>query len=139
MRPASILVAWLVVGCAVAHADDRTKMSAALKSLQKARANVQWDPTSEVRADVTCDGIPDAVVLGHRKDEVWVGVVSGASGETPRAISMRLHVGNHSQDSLCQLPVRLETYPIECENENGYLPGCRRIKSCQAFSVIDAR
>jgi len=111
---------------------------AAIKALQATNQKVNWDAKTAVVDDVTCDGIPDTVIVGYEQDAIWLGVVPGTkSDKLGKPTTTRFFLGKQTQDSLCAAPVRIEVYPIECEDENGSLPGCKAVKGCSAFSLID--
>jgi hypothetical protein len=113
--------------------------SAGIKALREVKREVNWDAKSAVVADVTCDGVPDTVVVGYERDAVWIGTVPGTRSNKPAELTTtRFSIGKQTQDSFCGVPVRVEAYPIECEDEEvGALPGCKRVKGCSAFSLVD--
>ena len=113
--------------------------SAGIKALREVKREVNWDAKTAVVADVTCDGVPDAVVVGYERDAVWLGAVPGTrSNKSAKLTTTRFSVGKQTQDSFCAVPVRVEVYPIECEDEEiGTLPGCKPVKGCLAFSLVD--
>lgn len=131
------LLAFVALSSAVASAiaADASGNEAAMSSLRKAKPAVRWVEKSVAAADVTCNGKPDRIAIGYGKDKsVWVGFVP--NGASP--ITMRFPVGRHSQDSLCLTPVRIETSPLVCSDEEmGDLPGCKEVKGCAAFSIVD--
>lgn len=124
---------------AMLNAQQHGARSLALQSLRSARPNVEWDSKKIVIADVTCDGIPDALVLGQGKGGVWIGVVSGTrQGGAGKTITMRFSVGEGSQDSFCAPAVRIELNQMDCTgDEDERLEGCRVTKGCNEFSVAD--
>jgi hypothetical protein len=107
----------------------------AVSELQKSHPAVKWNSKSATVADVTCDGKPDTVILGSEKNNVVVGVVSGAHANKIQVFSFP--VSRSAQDAFCAVPTRIEVSPLDCESEGGALPGCKPIKACRAFSVID--
>ena len=114
---------------------SETANASAISTLGKAQPSVRWDEKSVVVADITCDGKPDQIAVGYGQDEsVWVGLIQ--RGGHP--ITMQFPVGKHSQNSLCSTPVHLETSSLVCSDEEmGDLPGCKEVKGCSAFSVVD--
>jgi hypothetical protein len=112
---------------------------AAVKALREAKREVTWDAKTAVVADVTCDGVPDTVVVGYERNTVWLGAVPGTtSDKSAKLTTTRFSVGKQTQDSFCTVPVRIEAYPLECEDEEvGALPGCKPVKGCSAFSLVD--
>ncbi len=126
----------LISVCAVAQ--QQSSPRSAVDALKAARPNVAWDSKSSVVADVTCDGRADAALVGYEGNMVWLGVVPGASERnTSVPLTIGFPVGRHSQDSFCAVPVRIEVSPLECRNEDGALPGCKPVKGCSAFSMVD--
>ena len=123
----------LFLGCVLpllgSEAAAQTEPAAALKVLHTANDKVRWDAKAAVVADVTCDGVPDTVAVGYESGSVWLGVVPGIkSAKMGKAMTIRFLLGKQTQDSFCDVPVRVEVYPIECENEDGSLPGCKAVK-----------
>jgi hypothetical protein len=117
------------------NAQQLSPSASALDALGSSKPQVTWIKGSVARADLNCDGKADTAVIGHEGDTVWLGIVPG--GTRQRAVTMRFLINRHAQDSFCAVPVRIETYPMECENEDGPLAGCKRVRGCSAFSVID--
>lgn len=141
-----VLLKRLVIVCALLAATGgvRPEVSrgqetaqAPLEILMSKAPSAMWDENQSVRADVTCDGVEDVVMLGHEKDVAWLGVVPGSSGKQLEPIVGSFPISAGSQGSFCAQPAQIEIYEIYCENEDGALPGCKYIKGCQAFSVID--
>jgi hypothetical protein len=135
MTPRLFTIILLSVIATSAIAAGETAKASAVSSLRKAQPDVRWVEKTVVAADITCDGKPDQIAIGYGKDKsVWVGFIpSGA-----RPVTMHFSVGQHSQDSLCSIPVRLEISPLACSDEEmGDLPGCKEVKGCSAFSVVD--
>lgn len=129
---------WLLT-CAAAAQDLRTTDSA-IAILHAAKREVDWDAKTAVSADVTCDGNADIAIVGYEKEQaVWVGVVPGSDKKrVSKPVMMRFPVGKHSQDSFCSVPVQIEAQPIECDDEElGALPGCKRVRGCSDFSIVD--
>lgn len=123
---------------AYAYAQEPAALATAANVLREANSKVAWDEKTAVVADVTCDGKADTAFIGYEGDMVWLGVVPGSKQNKPRkSMTIRFYVGKHSQDSFCAVPVRIEAYPIECENEDGNLPGCKPVKGCSGFSLVD--
>ena len=112
--------------------------------LQADKPKVLWQAKSITRADVSCDGQPDILVLGREKGagsdkgKVWLGVVEGRAGNQFGPISsFEFAVKPDAQDAFCQLPVRIEVVPLICDNEDGALPGCKPSKTCKSFALLD--
>ena len=129
---------WLLI-CGAA-AQDPKGVGSAIAVLHTTKPAVAWDAKTAVSADVTCDGKPDTVVIGYEKKEVvWLGVVPGSDkNRASSPITMSFLIGKHTQDSFCSIPVQIETGPIECNDEElGALPGCKRVKGCSDFSMVD--
>jgi hypothetical protein len=108
---------------------------AALRTLRHSHPTVGWNAKSAIMADVDCDGKPDTIVFGSDKDKVAIGVVSGASPGKPQVFFFPK--SSNAQGGFCASPVRIETSQLECESPVGALPGCKPLKECRAFSVID--
>jgi len=129
---------WLLT-CA-ATAQDLKATDSAIAVLRTTKPEVNWDAKTAVSADVTCDGKADTAIVGYEKNEaVWLGVVPGSDkNRASRPVTMRFLIGKHSQDSFCAVPVQIETHPIVCDDEElGALPGCKRVKGCSDFFMVD--
>jgi hypothetical protein len=86
---------------------------ASINALRNAQKQVRWDDKSAVVADVTCDGLPDTLVVGYQPDKVWLGVVHGAKRNvTPTTETLSFSLGK-SETSFCTSPVHIETAPID--------------------------
>ena len=55
---------------------------------------------------------------------------------TPKLGVFSFFVGSGVQDSFCAAPARIQVAPLDCDAED-YLRGCKRVKGCQEFSVLD--
>jgi hypothetical protein len=132
----SFIVSVSLFAVGLAHADSR--LAAALKVLHSTNAAVTWDAKGAKVADVTCDRVADTIVVGYESKAVWLGIVPGSkSTHVGEPITIRFSVGEHTQNSFCEIPVRISIYPIDCENDEGPIPGCKVIKGCSAFSLAD--
>ena len=123
-----------------APTQDIMKTENVIAMLNSAESKVKWDVTSAVIADVTCDGKPDAAIVGYENDKVvWLGVVIGGKKDIVlKPITMSFTVDSRNQTSFCSIPVHIEVQPISCKDEDiGTLPGCKEVKGCSEFSMID--
>jgi len=127
----------LILACAIflALATAQVSNTDVLSELRKTHPTVKWISKPTLVADVLCDGRPDTVILGSEKNNVVVGVVSGARPHKTQVLSFP--IGTATQDGFCAFPVRIETSPLICEPDIGPLPGCKPIKGCHSFTVID--
>jgi hypothetical protein len=130
--PKSFFVA--AIFCAFISAQV-SRTDVAVNSLRKSHPGVKWNTESATVADINCDGKPDSVILGSEKNNVVIGVVSGARPNRTQVFSFPLKEG--TQDGFCAFPTRIETSALDCKSEGGALPGCKPIKACRAFAVID--
>jgi len=112
-----------------------SKTEVPVSELRKSHPTVKWNSKSATVADVTCDGKPDTVVLGSENNDVVIGIVSGVHSDKTQAFSFPVHGG--TQNGFCAFPTRIEVSPRDCLSEGGPLPGCKPIKGCRAFTVID--
>ncbi|MFO1247967.1 MAG: hypothetical protein U1E93_07080 [Alphaproteobacteria bacterium] len=104
-----------------------------LSGLEK--PGVTWHASKAKTADVTCDGKPDTVAFGTGKDAISVAVLPGKGGK-PQI--MKFGIGAARQDNFCAVPTHIELEPISCSDpEIGKFPGCKPVKGCQQFSVVD--
>jgi hypothetical protein len=113
-----------------------------IKALRAAQPNVRWQAKTATRGDFTCDGRADTAMVGYgRRGEPWIGLVPSASAKPTEAPStLKFRLGNGRQDALCASPVRIETAPLVCaDQESGPMPGCKTAPGCLALSLVDDR
>jgi hypothetical protein len=133
----TLLALALLVSAVSAPAQTRS-VTTALNALRRIQPTVRWDETTAVVADVTCSGTPDTLLIGYQSDKVWLGAVHTAKPNgTPKVETFPFQIGQPTQDSFCAVPVRIETAPIDCETEQGALRGCKSVKGCREFSLVD--
>lgn len=107
----------------------------AIAKLRRLQPIVNWNAKAATVVDVDCDGKPDTVVFGADGAKVYVGIVSARRASKPQVFSFP--ISSHTQDGFCAVPVRIESSPLECEASVGPLSGCKPIKKCRSFSVVD--
>jgi hypothetical protein len=107
----------------------------ALNDLRKTHPTVKWRSQPVAVVDVLCEGKPGTVILGSEKNDVVVGVVSGLREHKTEVLSFPIR--SDTQNGFCAFPIRIETYPLNCEPDIGALPGCKPTKGCRSFAVID--
>jgi len=124
------LLALLVGAVASAQAQG----TPALQALAAFEPEVRWDETSELTADITCDGRPDHALLGRRDGRVYVGLV--VSGR-PRPEILSFGVGGGIQDAICAEPAVLsvESLDYDPKKAGGRLDGFRRSKRCKGLRL----
>ena len=131
-------MAWSLIIVALLAATPNTQVSKTddmVSKLQSSHPEVVWNSKSAIVADVTCDGKPDAVVLGSQKGTVVIGVVSSAQSDKVQLFSFPIR--RDTQDGFCAVPKRIEVLPLDCETGEGPLPGCKPLKGCKEFRVMD--
>ena len=126
-----LLCLFLSVFGASIHAQ---KTTGPIDVLRHSRPSTSWDSASAKTADVDCDGKPDTVMLGSDKGKVVVGVVWGTHKQPQLFV---FPIRRDQQDGFCVAPKRIEVTPIDCESDEGSLPGCQATKGCKAFSLSD--
>ncbi len=107
----------------------------ALNRLHQLHPAVKWDSQSIKTADVNCDGKLDTLVIGTEKDNVVVAVVWGTPKSSPQLFSFPIR--RDTQSGFCTVPKKIEVSPLDCESDEGTLPGCTVVKGCKSFTVID--
>jgi hypothetical protein len=107
----------------------------AIAAFRKLDASVEWNVASAEIADVGCDGKPDTVMLGYKKDEVAVGIVFAAP---EKAQLFTFPIQADASFGFCLKPERIEVSPIICEFSDGtVLSGCKATDGCKAFSIAN--
>jgi hypothetical protein len=132
MYVAAIVPALLIAALSAAGQSSRP---GALEVLRYSYPSVNWKAESSKVADVNCDGKPDTVVLGSQKDDAAVGIVWGTQRAPAQLFTFP--IGKHMQNSFCSMPTNIEVSPLDCESDEGTLPGCKQYHACKAFSVVD--
>ena len=113
-------------------------MEAAGNALRKSQPSVSWDQASATVADVTCDGLPETLVVGYQPDKVWLGVVHvSRQNNAPSIATLSFLIGKPTQDSFCAVPVRIQAAPMDCATDQGVRTGRKPIKGCHEFSLVD--
>jgi uncharacterized protein YpuA (DUF1002 family) len=97
--PNFFLVATILIVSATAQV---SKTDVAVSELRTSHPAVNWNSKSATVADVTCDGKSDTVILGSEKNNVVVGVVSGANPTKTQVFSFP--VSRSAQDAFCASP-----------------------------------
>ena len=118
----------------VAAAAQGVRSDDAVAAFRKLDASVEWNVTSAEIADVDCDGKPDTVMLGYKKDEVAIGIVFGAPAKRPQLFTFPVRAG--SEFGFCLKPQRINVSPLICQLKDGtVLSGCKATEGCKAFSI----
>ena len=132
MRSGRMILAFAAfLALATAQVSNRDAMS----ELGKTHPTVNWSRKPVTHADVLCEGKPAAIILGSENKRVVVGVVSGLPERKTEVLSFPIR--SDTQDGFCDFPVRIKTYSMDCNPDVGALPGCKPIKGCRSFSVMD--
>lgn len=130
-----------VVGFVISSGvSDAAAQDSALDALKALAPKAKWNQKSAVKADVTCDGVEDTVMLGYAKGYVWIGLVPGSAKDGPkiRPSAGMYPIGHGAQDAFCDRPTRIETSSHTCDSDYGALKNCKPIPECKDFAVIDS-
>lgn len=102
----------------------------------EAGRGVVWDQKTAIKADVVCSGQPSTIMVGHRRNNVLIGIVPAAHSK-PIVFEFR---GDNpvGQDAFCEPKVRLVPEPRDCIGaEDVRIKGCKVLKGCSAFGAYD--
>ena len=127
----------LALGLSTFANAQTTTTKAAVNSLRKLRPTTTWNIQSARQADVDCDSKPDTIVLGSEKGKVIVGVSWGTTSKQPQTFAFTIRAD--TQDGFCAAPTMIEVEPLDCQSDEGKLPGCKVVKGCKAFSLSDQK
>jgi hypothetical protein len=94
---------------------------------------VKW--SAQGSADVTCDGKPDKLFVGHKRGEVLIGIVPG--GRHKPILFQIPSTNTLGRDAFCGGDVRLSIGPLDCRSSDGPIEGCRRARECKGFDAYD--
>jgi hypothetical protein len=117
-----------------ASGDALAQETPAFQALAAYEPEVRWDASSELSADINCDGRPDQALLGRREGKVYVGlVVSGRA----RPEILGFGIGGAVQDTICAEPavLRVESLDYDPKKAGGRLDGFRRSKRCKGLRL----
>jgi hypothetical protein len=136
-RVANVKAQRLVLGSAIllAIASAQVSKPEALSKLRETHQHVTWNSEPLAVADVLCEGKPATVILGSENKDVVIGVVSGMRSHKTEVLSFPISSG--TQNGFCGFPVRITTSPLDCAPDIGALPGCKPVRGCRSFTVID--
>lgn len=85
---------------------------------------------------MTCAGQLDTVVVGHRHDNVLIGVVP-ADKSKPVVFEFRTDHPS-GEDAFCETKVDIGLDARDCVGAEGeHIAGCKVIKGCSGFSAYD--
>jgi hypothetical protein len=123
---------------ATANAACPTSVSAsqALEELSKAHPSIKWDRDSMVCADFDGDKHVDQAVIGLNEKMIFVAIRSKALSKSQ---VLEFSVGRGIQAAICELPAKLEIDTLECQMEDGALPGCKASKLAKSLDLIDGQ
>lgn len=133
MKALAVLVVVLILG--VFAIAQRSGSQTAVTALRKSNPGVSWQVSSSKMADVDCDGKPDTVMLGSEKGNVFVGIVWGSAAKQPQILVFPMNAAR--QDGFCSNPKTIDVLPLDCQSNNGPLPGCKVAPACKALSISD--
>ena len=133
------LLGWLVIAFlapSAAHAEKTTILPEVEAKLHAADPSAPWSTGWSEKADVTCHGQKDIIVVAHDVHKVWLGVVRTAQyTQHAQTLVSVWPIGQGDQASFCAAPTKIEVYPRTCKNEDGPLQGCKPIEGCMAFTL----
>jgi hypothetical protein len=110
---------------------------AARNMMSKAVPQAKWGNDLTTSADITCDGQPEIISVGHAEDAIWVGVVEKSKiGVDGAPVIVRFPFGAEP-GSFCSKPKRIDKSQLVCTNEGGTLPGCKPINGCQQITLVE--
>ena len=130
-----IITALLIVLLEALAGAQTQSLKSAFVALERSSPFIQWNINSAKEGDVDCDGKPDTVMLGSKKNGVAVGIVWGSPAKKPEVLLFP--IGSDAPDAFCSGPSSIHLSPIECQAETGPLPGCKMVQGCKEFSVTD--
>ena len=128
MRQLLLFVALVLVGTCRPSPEPTS-----LQRLSTAAPAVKWDVES-LHADFDCYGRLDVVQLGHRTDEVIVGIVS-APGREAQVLTFAVSAG--PQQAICAEPAHLawESLADGPPEDIGPIPGYPTSNSCKGLEL----
>lgn len=133
---------WLALSFLVsltAHAEKSAVAPEVAAKLRAAEPSAPWGNGWSEKADVTCHGQKDILVVAHDAHKVWLGVVRTAQYTThAQTIVAQWPIAHGNQAAFCAAPTKIEVYPRICKNEDGPLKDCKPISGCMAFTLADS-
>ena len=133
---------WIAMALLVslaAHAQKSSVVPEVAAKLHAAEPSAPWSGGWSEKADVTCHGQKDILVVAHDAHKVWLGVVRTAQFTShAQTLVSEWPIDRTGQSSFCAAPVKIEFYPRSCKNEDGPLASCKPIAGCMAFTLVDS-
>ena len=131
-------IAMALLAPLAAHAQRSAVEPEVAAKLHAADPSAPWSNGWSEKADVTCHGQKDILVVAHNAHKVWLGIIRTAQ-YTSHAQTMVLKwpIVRATQGALCAIPKKIEFYPRTCAGDAGPLPGCKPMAGCMAFSIED--
>ena len=130
---------WMVMALLAplaAHAEKIPVAPEVAAKLHAADPSAPWGSGWSERADVTCHGQKDILVVTHDAHKVWLGIVRTAQYTThAQTMALQWPLAHGIQDAFCAVPTKIAFYPRTCKEDDGRLPGCKPIPGCMAFSI----
>jgi len=106
--------------------------------LHAADPSAPWGSGWSEKADVTCHGQKDIIVVAHDAHTVWLGIVRTAQYTThAQTLVLGWPLADDTQAAFCAVPTKIAFYPRTCKGDDGQLQGCKPIPGCMAFSIDD--
>jgi len=122
-----------------AHAERSPVAPEVAAKLHAADPSAPWSGGWSEKADVTCHGQKDIIVVTHDAHKVWLGIVRTAQYTThAQTMILEWPLARGVQSAFCAAPTGIEFYARTCKTDGGPLQGCKPIQGCMAFSIKDA-
>jgi hypothetical protein len=123
-----------------AHVCQANQITDAIKALQKAYPNFNWQKNTAVVVDINADGINDVAVLGYTDDKAAVGVVLGGPSKSFHTKILDFNRGRDIQRGMCGKTAKLivdKTSETPKEALGEFPEGYRICDKCFEISVDD--
>ena len=127
----TVLISLLPPLAANASLTNTQVVSAAKKNV----STVAWDKGSIVRGDFNGDGLQDAAIVGTRKQRVFLAIVFSTTSKKPKVQMFEFGISSSAEDSICDLPMKLDVNPLDCSPLDDPLPGCKQSNNTNSLEL----
>ncbi len=92
-----------------------------------------------VCADFDGDKLIDQAVIGLTDKAIFVAIRSRVIGKKSITQVLEFGVGRGIQAAICELPAKLEIDNLDCQMDDGALPGCKANKLAKSLDLSDGQ
>jgi hypothetical protein len=136
-----LALAWAAVGCSKAPVDEATSVDDVARRVERRFPSARWNRAGILRADVTLDGLEDAILVGVTDTKAILGVVVGARRGDLDVRILEFPLSGDQADSLCGVDdaVVIQLDPLRLPLDEWGCGGDVDSVACREARMTDAR